>query len=82
MMNAARIHNKHKLKSFWEQKIVLHEELMDEEEKRVRNSALTRLRDEWTFRLDQRNQNQKSFFEERIKRSEKVQQRLEKLASP
>ncbi|KAI3362157.1 hypothetical protein L3Q82_012218 [Scortum barcoo] len=42
VMNAARIHDKHKVKSFWEQRIVQHSEQMDEEEKRRRSSSLTR----------------------------------------
>ena len=42
MMNAARIHDKQKLKSFWEQKIVQHGEQMDDEEDRRRSSALAR----------------------------------------
>ncbi|XP_035523273.1 protein FAM240B [Morone saxatilis] len=81
-MNAARIHDKHKLKSFWEQRIVQHSEQMDEEENRMRSSSLTRLREQWSVRLDQRNQHQQSFFEERIRRAQKAQQSLRKLSFP
>ena len=42
VMNAARIHDKQKLKSFWEQRIVQHCEQMDKENNRVRSSSLTR----------------------------------------
>ncbi|KAM3600481.1 uncharacterized protein V6R79_024147 [Siganus canaliculatus] len=42
MMNAARIHDKQKLKSFWEQRIVQHHEQMDEEDSRMRSSSLAR----------------------------------------
>ncbi|XP_040915480.1 protein FAM240B-like [Toxotes jaculatrix] len=81
-MNAARIHDKQKLKSFWEQRIVQHSGKMDDEENRMRSSALKRLREQWVVRLDQRNQHQQSFFEERIRRAQKAQQSLGKLDSP
>ncbi|XP_037609169.1 protein FAM240B-like [Sebastes umbrosus] len=81
-MNAARIHDKQKLKSFWEQRIVQHSEQMDGEEDRRRSSALARLREQWFVRLAQRNQQQKSFFEERIRRAQKAQQSLGRLDSP
>ncbi|XP_054875059.1 protein FAM240B-like [Amphiprion ocellaris] len=80
-MNAARIHDKQKLKTFWEQKIVEHSEQMDEEEGRRRSSALARLRQQWVVQLDQRNQHQQSFFEERMRRAQKTQQSLRKLDS-
>lgn len=41
-MNAARIHDKQKVKLFWEQWIVQHSKHMDEEENRTRSSALAR----------------------------------------
>ncbi|CAJ1071087.1 protein FAM240B-like [Xyrichtys novacula] len=80
-MNVARIHDKQKLRSFWEQRIVQHTESMDEEENRMRSSSLSRLREQWLVRLDQRNQHQKSFFEERIRRAQKTQQSLGRLDS-
>ncbi|XP_050928572.1 protein FAM240C-like [Lates calcarifer] len=80
-MNAARIHDKQKLRSFWEQRIVQHSEHMNEEENRMRSSALARLREQWVVRLDQRNQHQQSFFEERIRRAQKAQQSFRKLNS-
>ncbi|KAA8584710.1 protein FAM240B [Etheostoma spectabile] len=81
-MNTARIHDQQKLKSFWEQKIEQHGEQRDEEEDRRRGSALARLREQWLVRLDQRNQHQQSFFEERLRRAQKAQQSLGKLDSP
>lgn len=42
VMNAARIHDKLKLRSFWERRIVQHSEQMLEEENRMRSSSLTR----------------------------------------
>lgn len=42
VMNAARIHDKQKLRSFWEEKIVSHSQQMDKELTRMRSSALTR----------------------------------------
>ncbi|KAG7221238.1 hypothetical protein INR49_017455 [Caranx melampygus] len=80
-MNAARLHDKQKLRSFWEQRVIKHSEQMDEEEKRTRSSALARLREQWVVRLDQRNQHQQSFFEERIRRAQKAQQILRQLDS-
>ncbi|KAK2818812.1 hypothetical protein Q5P01_024373 [Channa striata] len=73
VMNAARIHDKQKLKSFWEQQVVQHSRHMDEEESRMRSSALAWLREQWGVRLNQRNQHQQSFFEERIRRAQKAQ---------
>ncbi|XP_075993491.1 uncharacterized protein LOC142988259 [Genypterus blacodes] len=57
-MSAACFHDKQKLKSFWEKRVAQHSELMDEEETRVRSSALAGLRKQWLLRLAQRNQNQ------------------------
>lgn len=42
MMNAARIHDKQKLKSYWEQRIFQHSEMVQEEENRMRSSSLAR----------------------------------------
>ncbi|KAF3702362.1 hypothetical protein EXN66_Car018050 [Channa argus] len=81
MMNAARIHDKQKLKSFWEKWIFQQSKHMDEEESRRRSSALARLREQWGVRLNQRNQHQQSFFEERIRRAQKAQLKL-RLDSP
>ncbi|CAL8326217.1 unnamed protein product [Boreogadus saida] len=72
-MSVARIHDKHKLKSFWEQRIQQHILLEGAEHSRERDSALLRLREDWLRRLTQRNQNQQSFFEEQIRRASKTQ---------
>ncbi|XP_057674331.1 protein FAM240C-like [Corythoichthys intestinalis] len=79
VMNVARIHDKQKLKFFWEQRINKHSQQMVEEESRRKSSALTRLRGQWLVKLDQRNEHQQSFFEERLRRSQKAQQRLTQL---
>ncbi|XP_061657638.1 protein FAM240C-like [Syngnathoides biaculeatus] len=75
MTNLARIHDKQKLKFFWEQRINRHSQQMVEEESRRKSSALTRLRGQWLVKLDQRNKHQQGFFEERTRRSQKAQQR-------
>ncbi|KAJ4926518.1 hypothetical protein JOQ06_008691 [Pogonophryne albipinna] len=80
-MSTARIHDKYKLRSFWEQRIVQHSEQVGGEEARRGGSALTRLREQWLLRLDQRNQHQQSFYLERIRRAEMAQQSLRKLHS-
>ncbi|CAG5867128.1 unnamed protein product [Menidia menidia] len=70
----AQICDRQKLKWFWEQKIVQHGRQMDLEEHRVRSSALARLRERWVYCLDQRNQQQQDFFEERMRKVQRVQQ--------
>uniref|UniRef100_A0A3B4BWW2 Uncharacterized protein n=2 Tax=Pygocentrus nattereri TaxID=42514 RepID=A0A3B4BWW2_PYGNA len=40
-MNAALIHDKLFIKTFWEQKIVKHNQLTENEEQRTKNSALS-----------------------------------------
>ncbi|CAB1457506.1 unnamed protein product [Pleuronectes platessa] len=82
VMNTARIHDKQKLKSYWEQRIVQHSEHMGEEENRVGSSALARLREQWVVRLDQRNRHQQCFFEERIRRAEKMKHSVISPESP
>uniref|UniRef100_A0A3B1IGV4 Family with sequence similarity 240 member B n=1 Tax=Astyanax mexicanus TaxID=7994 RepID=A0A3B1IGV4_ASTMX len=58
-MNAALIHDKLFIKTFWEQKIVSHVQLTENEEQRMKNSA--RLRDEWLIRLESRTKHLKNF---------------------
>ncbi|XP_026799501.1 protein FAM240C [Pangasianodon hypophthalmus] len=50
-MNLARIHDKQKLKKFWEQKIERHHQMTGKEEARMKRSALSKLRKEWIQRL-------------------------------
>lgn len=44
--------------------------------------SLPSLREQWVVRLNQRNQQQQSFFDERIRRTQKAQQGFGKLGSP
>ncbi|XP_054876820.1 protein FAM240C-like [Poeciliopsis prolifica] len=78
-MSAARIHDKQKLRWFWEERIVQHSRQMDQEENRMRSSALTRLREQWLLRLNLRNQHQQHFFEERRQRLQKASQFLQRI---
>ncbi|KAG7322566.1 hypothetical protein KOW79_013912 [Hemibagrus wyckioides] len=65
-MNLARIHDKQKLKKFWEQKIERHHQMTGNEEARMKQSALSKLRKEWIQRLLIRSQgmNEKKNTEE------------------
>ncbi|KAI4882813.1 hypothetical protein NFI96_025045 [Prochilodus magdalenae] len=60
-MNAALIHDKLFIKTFWEQKISNHTQLTENEEHRMKNSALSKLRDEWLVRLESRTKHLKNF---------------------
>nr|XP_049593202.1 protein FAM240C [Syngnathus scovelli] len=82
MMNTARIHDKQKVKFFWERRINQHIQQMVEEERRGKSSALARLRVQWLVKLDRRNEHQQGFLEERIRRSQNAQQRLTGCESP
>ncbi|XP_056322110.1 protein FAM240C-like [Danio aesculapii] len=74
MMNLARIHDKHQLKKFWEQKIESHSERMGNEDCRMKSSALSRLREEWLERLQVRNQHvTESMREEQIRKAQRIQ---------
>ncbi|MFT7815662.1 uncharacterized protein LOC108924982 [Arapaima gigas] len=59
-MNLARIHDKYKTKKFWEQKIENHCQMTSNEELRMKNSALSKLRSEWIQRLGSRSRQQSS----------------------
>ncbi|KAL6472362.1 hypothetical protein MHYP_G00185500 [Metynnis hypsauchen] len=76
-MNLARIHDKHKLKKFWEQKIERHSQMMGNEEFRMKRSALSKLREEWLQRLQSRNQHVNEIMrEEKIRKAQRVQEFL------
>ncbi|XP_075938624.1 protein FAM240B [Anarhichas minor] len=53
-MNVAKIHDGLHIKTFWEKKINRGSQHAESEEKRKNTSALKKLRDEWTIRLDNR----------------------------
>ncbi|KAK2823240.1 hypothetical protein Q7C36_019840 [Tachysurus vachellii] len=50
-MNLAQIHDKQKLKKFWEQKIERHHQMTGKEEARMKRSALSKLKNEWIQKL-------------------------------
>ncbi|XP_028851020.1 protein FAM240B [Denticeps clupeoides] len=74
-MNVALIHEKLIIKSFWEQKIENHSQMAGVEEKRLQNSALSKLRDEWLHRLESRTKHLKAFSDERGKRDKPTPQK-------
>ncbi|XP_040828380.1 protein FAM240C [Ochotona curzoniae] len=51
----ARLHDAGRIKRFWEEQIERHEQQLQREDLRVRGSALSKLRLEWTQRLESRN---------------------------
>ncbi|KAL7885090.1 hypothetical protein AOLI_G00078600 [Acnodon oligacanthus] len=73
-MNAALIHDKLFIKTFWEQKIVKHNQLTENEEQRMKNSALSKLRDEWLMRLESRTKHLKNFSDGHALRTTVVKQ--------
>ncbi|KAI7798283.1 protein FAM240B isoform X2 [Triplophysa rosa] len=64
-MSSALIHDKLFIKTFWEQKIVHHNHMTETEEERMKNSSLTKLRDEWLKRLESRTKHLKNFGDNR-----------------
>ncbi|XP_031531833.1 protein FAM240C [Vicugna pacos] len=57
LKNPARVsYDAGMLKTFWEKKIELHTKQLQNEDMRIRRSALDRLRSEWAQRLERRNQ--------------------------
>ncbi|KAA0704304.1 hypothetical protein E1301_Tti000054 [Triplophysa tibetana] len=74
MMNSARIHDKCTLKKFWEQKIEKHVERKGNEDSRMKTSALSKLREEWILRLQNRNQHLiETTREEELRKAKRVQ---------
>ncbi|XP_046728136.1 protein FAM240B [Silurus meridionalis] len=51
-MSAALIHDKLFIKAYWEKKISNHVQITENEESRMKSSALSKLRDEWLMRLE------------------------------
>ncbi|XP_076857352.1 protein FAM240C [Brachyhypopomus gauderio] len=60
-MNEALIHDKLFIKTFWEKRIGNHTKDIENEELRMKNSALSKLRDEWLKRLEFRTKHLKNF---------------------
>ncbi|KAK9968750.1 hypothetical protein ABG768_003058 [Culter alburnus] len=74
MINLACIHDKYGLKKFWEEKIESHVQRTGNEDSRLKNSALSKLREEWVQRLQFRNQHViETMREEQIRRAQRVQ---------
>lgn len=71
MMNAAKIHDKFLIKSFWEQKIENHSHQIENEDQRMEKSALSKLREDWARRLENRTKHLKNMNEE-IMRKDKL----------
>ncbi|XP_062854376.1 protein FAM240C [Trichomycterus rosablanca] len=72
-MNPALIHDKLFIKTFWEQKILTHERKTVTEKERMKNSALSKLRDEWLVRIENRTKHLKPFNDTHAARSEAKQ---------
>ncbi|XP_068166240.1 protein FAM240B [Antennarius striatus] len=68
-MNAALIHDRLHIKSFWEKRISNHSQHDDTEEQRMEKSALQKLRGEWIVRLEERNKHLKSLNDTFVKKS-------------
>ncbi|XP_035248087.1 protein FAM240C-like [Anguilla anguilla] len=63
-MSLARIHDKYRLRKFWEQKIANHGQMVGNEEIRMKRSALSKLREEWIQRLEIQTRHLKAINEE------------------
>ncbi|KAJ7993781.1 hypothetical protein DPEC_G00258270 [Dallia pectoralis] len=73
-MNVALIHDKLFIKDIWEQKIAKHDQRNDTEVKRMKTSALTKLREEWHQRLENRTKHLKRFNDEILRKSKLAQE--------
>ncbi|KAL4660894.1 protein FAM240A [Arapaima gigas] len=69
IMNVAKIHDKCVIMHFWEQKIEHHGRMAEDEEVRMKNSALSRLRKDWASRLEKRTKHLQNLHEEGITRT-------------
>ncbi|XP_048851426.1 protein FAM240C [Brienomyrus brachyistius] len=67
-MSTAKIHDKLSIMNFWEQKIENHTQMTEHEDERMKRSALSRLRMDWTTRLERQTKHLKKVHEERAKR--------------
>ncbi|XP_010894307.1 protein FAM240B [Esox lucius] len=73
-MNVALIHDKLYIKDIWEQKIAKHDQRTETEAMRMKNSALTKLREEWHRRLENRTKHLKRLNDEILRKSKLAQQ--------
>ncbi|XP_037536763.1 protein FAM240C [Nematolebias whitei] len=67
-MNLALIHDRPHVKTFWEGRIDADNRHAESEEKRVNRSALTKLRQEWLVRLENRNKHLKNLNENLVRK--------------
>ncbi|CAN9512811.1 unnamed protein product [Ophioblennius macclurei] len=68
-MNAALIHDRLCIKTFWEKRIDDQSRHVESEEERQSRSALCKLREEWLVRLENRNRHLKNLNETFLKRT-------------
>ncbi|XP_035236186.1 uncharacterized protein LOC135233536 [Anguilla rostrata] len=68
-MNVALIHDKYAIKTFWERKIENHWQLTEGEQSRMKNSALSKLRGEWSKRLEIQTKHLKKAHEENMRKA-------------
>ncbi|XP_024274169.1 protein FAM240B [Oncorhynchus tshawytscha] len=73
-MNVALIHDKLFIKDLWEQKIAKHDQRTETEDMRKKNSSLTKLRDEWHRRLENRTKHLKKLNDELLRKSKLAKQ--------
>ncbi|KAI3372172.1 hypothetical protein L3Q82_007025 [Scortum barcoo] len=70
-MNLALIHDRLHIKTFWEKRIDNNCQYAQNEEERVKKSALTKLRGEWTVRLENRTKHLKSLNDNYVRKVKK-----------
>ncbi|XP_059192353.1 protein FAM240B [Centropristis striata] len=75
-MNLALIHDRLHIKTFWEKRIVNDSQHAESEEQRRNRSALSKLREEWVVRLENRTKHLKSLNDNYVKKV-KVEQPAE-----
>ncbi|XP_069043793.1 protein FAM240C [Lepisosteus oculatus] len=67
------IHDRRTIKSYWEQIIERHCQIAENEDARMKNSALSKLRGEWITKLESRTKHLKSFNEDLLKKKSVAQ---------
>ncbi|XP_070411701.1 protein FAM240B isoform X1 [Nothobranchius furzeri] len=67
-MNLALIHDRLHIKTFWEKRINADNQHAESEEKRMNQSALHKLREEWLVRLENRTKHLKNLNDNLIRK--------------
>ncbi|KAM9333179.1 protein FAM240C [Pholidichthys leucotaenia] len=67
-MNLALIHDRPHIQSFWEKRISADVQHAENEEQRRNRSALTKLREGWIVRLENRNKHLKNLNENFVRK--------------